>query len=296
MIVHGCAPTEFGTSTIIPIPKKQNINLADSNNFRGIALSSVFCKLFDNVILDKFADNLCTSELQFGFKSKHSTNMCTMVLKETISYYIKHQSSVYCTFLDASKAFDRVHYCKLFRLLIKRGLPACIIRILINMYTGNQACVLWAGLVSDYFTVRNGVRQGGVVSPILFCIYIDDLLLRLSLSGVGCYIGTSFVGALAYADDIVLIAPTPNATRKLLAPCDDFAEQYDIVCNADKSKFLVIIPYKRRFLVSDMCKCSFFINGKLIENVVQYSHLGHIINSNFKDDDDIIYRRNSFVG
>jgi hypothetical protein len=83
----------------------------DSNNFRGTALSSVFCKVFDNVILDKFHDKLCSSELHFGFKFKNSTNMCTMVLKETISYYIKHQSSVYCTFLDASRVFDRVHYC-----------------------------------------------------------------------------------------------------------------------------------------------------------------------------------------
>lgn len=222
--------------------------------------------------------------------------MCTMVLKETISYYIKHQSSVYCTFLDASKAFDRVHYCKLFRLLIKRGLPACIVRILINMYTGNQVRVLWAGLASDYFAVRNGVKQGGVISPILFCIYIDDLLKRLSLSGVGCYIGTSFVGALAYADDIVLIAPTPNATRKLLAVCDDFAAQYDIVFNAEKSKFLVVISHNRRFMSNDMRTCKLYINGKLIENVNHYSHLGHIINSDFTDDEDIIIRRNSFVG
>ncbi len=222
--------------------------------------------------------------------------MCTMVLKETISYYIKHQSSVYCTFLDASKAFDRVHYCKLFRLLVKRGLPACIIRILINMYTDNVARVLWAGQASDYFTVRNGVRQGGVISPILFCIYINDLLTRLSASGVGCYIGMSFVGALAYADDIVLIAPTPNATRKLLAICDDFAAQYDIVFNADKSKFLVIVPQKRRFLYAEIRKCGFFINDNPIENVNQYSHLGHIINSSFNDDDDILHRRNLFVG
>ena len=159
------------------------------------------------------------------------------------------------------------------------------------MYTGNTACVSWAGFVSDYFTVCNGVRQGGVVSPILFCIYIDDLLLRLSLSGVGCYIGLSFVGALAYADDIVLIAPTPNATRKLLAICDDYAAQYDIVFNANKSKFLVIIPHNdnRRFLYNDLRKCSFFINGKLIENVIQYSHLGHIINTRFNDDDDILH-------
>ena len=164
------------------------------------------------------------------------------------------------------------------------------------MYTGNQVRVLWAGLASDYFAVRNGVKQGGVISPILFCIYIDDLLKRLSLSCVGCYIGMSFVGALAYADDIVLIAPTPNATRKLLAVCDDFAAQYDIVFNAEKSKFLVVISHNRRFMSADMRTCKLYINGKLIENVNHYSHLGHIINSDFSDDEDIIIRRNSFVG
>jgi len=69
--------------------------------------------------------------------------------------------------------------------------------------------VLWAGLVSDYFLVSNGDKQG-VISPILFCVYIDDLLLRLSSSEDGCYVGLHFVGALACADDIVLLAPTPS--------------------------------------------------------------------------------------
>jgi len=296
MVIHGSAPRAFGASTIIPIPKKHNINVADSNNFRGIALSSIFCKVFDNVILDKFHKHLCTSDLQFGFKSKSSTNMCTMVLKETISHYVKNQSSVYCTFLDASKAFDRVHYSKLFRLLVKRGLPACIIRILISLYTDNQVRVLWAGLTSDYFTTLNGVKQGGVLSPILFCVYIDDLLVRLSLTGAGCYIGLHFTGALAYADDIVLLAPSPSAMRHLLAICDSYAADFDIVFNADKSKFLVIVPNKRRQLYNDMRGCIFVVGGTSIENVSKYSHLGHIVTSSFSDDDDINNRRNCFVG
>jgi len=95
--------------------------------------------------------------------------------------------------------------------------------------------------MSNYFTALNGVKQGGVVSPILFCIYIDDLLLSLSHSGIGCYIGFTFVGAIAYADDIVLMSPTPFAMRKLLLICDFYALQYDIIFNASKSKFLVIV-------------------------------------------------------
>ena len=91
-------------------------------------------------------------------------------------------------FLDASKAFDRVRYCTLFRSLVIRGLLAGVIRILINLYAGNNVRILWAGLASDYFTASNGVKQGGVISSILFYIYMDDLLLRLSLSGVGCFL------------------------------------------------------------------------------------------------------------
>jgi hypothetical protein len=93
---------------------------------------------------------------------------------------------------------------------------------------------------SDYFTVSNGVKQGGVLSPVLFCIYIDNLLIKLSQAGVGCYIGRQFVVALAYADDIVLVAPTPTAMRKLLSICSAFAVEYDIRFNATKSKCMLI--------------------------------------------------------
>ena len=152
-----------------------------------------------------------------------------------------------------------------------------IVWVLINLYTVNQVRILWAGLTSDYFSAFNGVKQGGVISPILFSIYIDDLLVRLSLSGVGCYIGLNFAGVLAYADDIVLLAPSPTAMRKLLAICDSYALEFDIVFNAEKSKFLVVSSPKRRNVHSALCSSRFVIGGNLTENVKQYTHLGHII-------------------
>ncbi len=154
----------------------------------------------------------------------------------------------------------------------------------------------WAGLASNYFSACNGVKQGAVISPVLFCIYTDDLLLRLSLSGVGCFIGLNFVGALAYADDIVLLAPTPTAIRKLLSICDVYASEYDTVFNASKSKFLVSAATKRRMSYNDMAGCVFHIGGNVIENVAQYSHLGHIITSCSQDCEDIRFRRNCFIG
>jgi hypothetical protein len=108
------------SSMLLHDAKGKNINLTDSNNYRGIALSSIFGKIFDLIFLSKHTEVLCTSDLQFGFKSKRSTNQCSMVLKEAIAYYVQHGSYVYCTMLDATKAFDRVNYCKLFRSLVGR--------------------------------------------------------------------------------------------------------------------------------------------------------------------------------
>jgi len=113
-----------------PVPKavhRSGCRDKHSANFRGIALSSTFVKIFDHIVLQKYHDYFFTSELQFGFKAKHSTHKCTMILKETLQYYNSSNSSAFCMFLDATKAFDRVCYCKLFHLLVDKGLPACII-------------------------------------------------------------------------------------------------------------------------------------------------------------------------
>jgi hypothetical protein len=117
-----------------------------------------------------------------------------------------------------------------------------IVRTLIHLYTNNFVRISWFGVMSDYFLALNGVKQGAVLSPILFCVYMDDLLTALSKSGCGCYIGRQFVGALAYADDIVLLAPTPNAMRKLLQLCQDYADDFSITFNSTKSKCLVVKP------------------------------------------------------
>ena len=79
IVLHGTVPSDFLISTIIPIPKNRHSSSANSDNFRGIALSSVYCKLLDHVILCKYQDKLISSELQFGFKQKSSTRP-TMVL------------------------------------------------------------------------------------------------------------------------------------------------------------------------------------------------------------------------
>ena len=107
-LTHGVVPDDMTLSTVIPIPKSKHCSQMDSSNYRGTPLSSIYGKLFDLVILSRYSDCFMLSDLQLGFKTKRSTGMCTMILKE---YHINYGSSVYCTLLDTTKAFDRVDYC-----------------------------------------------------------------------------------------------------------------------------------------------------------------------------------------
>ena len=108
---------------------------------------------------------------------------------------------VYCSFLDASKAFDRLVNSGLFLKMIEINLPKIFIDIIICWYDGLFCQVLWDGTYSDWFPVIAGVRQGGVLSPDFYGLYVDDLLSLLEASSIGWYLLNKFAAALIYADE-----------------------------------------------------------------------------------------------
>ena len=95
----------------------------------------MLCKLLDRVILSKHYDKFTTCGYQYGLKKQHSTVHCTFVVKEAIQYHLNNSTDVYTILLDASRAFDRVNYVKLFKLFIKRHLCPTVARFLANIYT-----------------------------------------------------------------------------------------------------------------------------------------------------------------
>ena len=174
-IVHGFLPDHLISSVLIPIVKYRSGDVMDKGNYRPIALSSVISKVLEVLLLDRMEYYLFTSDNQFGFKSKHSTDQCIYILKELIEFYRSHNSPKYLCFLDASKAFDRVNHWTMFKKLLLRGVPPILVRLMLFWYRSQQICVRWGSATSTSFKVLNGVRQGGIVSPILFNVYIDDL-------------------------------------------------------------------------------------------------------------------------
>ena len=136
--------------------------------------------------------------------------------------------------------------------MLTNRLPVIIVRFLLNIYLFQATRVAWNGFNSQCITVVNGVRQGAVLSPVLFCIYFDELINKLEKAKYGCYIGFCFVGVLAYADDLVLLAPSANATRQMLKICDEFGGRYSVVFNAAKSTMLLCLANRpaRSYLIS----------------------------------------------
>ena len=171
MLVHGYVPDELLRSTIVPIPKNNLGNLCSSENYRGIALCNPILKLFECIIYKAHCCSLTTYENQFAFKECHFTVTCTVVLKQSVTYYRERNTKVYACLVDATKAFDLLKYGKMFQILLKRNAPSTVLHVLLNMCMKQNINIKWNDHYSSYFGAKNGVRQGGIISPLLFNLY-----------------------------------------------------------------------------------------------------------------------------
>ena len=135
----------------------------------------------------------------------------------------------------------------------------------------------------DELKVTNGVSQGGILSPYLFCIYMDELSERLNRVATGCILGEVQINHLMYADDIVLASPTALGLCKLLEVCDKFGTDHDVKFNSTKSSVLV---FRYKLLKNNVYSRSFLKNEE-IPFQDNYKYLGHIICDDLEDEQDI---------
>lgn len=239
MLKHGFVPKQFRFGFMIPIIKDSQGNASDVSNYRGITISPIISKIFEHILKSTFCDHLSTSVHQYGFKKRSSTSHALFCLKETISYFINNGSKVHCSFLDASKAFHRLVHSGLFIKLMEKKVPKIFLDIIMTWHDGLFCRVKWDNCFSSWFNISAGVRQGGVLSPDLYCLYVDDLLRILHSLNIGCYVKGLFAAALFYADDMAVLAPSVKGLQLLLDACAEYCLEWDIMLNSKKSKNMV---------------------------------------------------------
>ena len=272
MLKHAFVPEQYRLGFMIPIVKDQQGDRSDPNNYRGITISPIISKLFEHVLKNIFFDHLSTSTHQFGFKRKSSTVTALHCLKETVNYFVSNGSRVFCAFLDASKAFDRLVHSGLFLKLMERNVPIVLLRIIMSWYDGLKCRVKWGDIFSEWFEITAGVRQGGVLSPDFYSIYVDKLIAHLITLGIGCYVCGLFLAALFYADDMAILAPSIKGLQILLDACGSYCAEWDICLNIKKTNCLYF--GKRCESLHNLT-----LNGKIVQWVDEWTYLGVLLKS-----------------
>ncbi len=133
-------------------------------------------------------------------------------------------------------------HSKLFCKLLDRSFPLYIVKFIAYWYSNQEMLIRWGAHLSVPFRVSNGIKQGGIISPLLFNVYIDELSANLNNTRVGCYAGDAVINHLSYADDMVLLAPSARALKTLLKECESYAASNDIIYNTGKTKCMVCWP------------------------------------------------------
>ena len=153
--------------------------------------------------------------------------------------------------------------------------------MLMYWYTKQKLCIRWGAEMSPYFTISNGVRQGGILSPSLFVGYMDDLCSLLNTSRIECHNDDVCINHVFYADDICLMAPCAIALQELINICYQYSNKFDLNFNATKSFYVAFTPKHYKLSLP-----SLFMNSLPILYADSIKYLGFIFTSNNCDDCD----------
>ena len=272
-ITSGTFPSAWSLGTVILLPKTGE--LSNPGNWRPITQTSVFAKLFEKIIYNRLYTHLKAqdifTEFQYGFLPNKSTQLAAFDLVKHIYSSLNNKKIFGAACLDISKAFDCINHKLLLHKLRACGVSIASVRWF-ESYLSTQQAVMFDGKLSTVTCTKSGIGQGTILGPILFILYINDLVKEIGGVRINMY-----------ADDCILYCSGNTWERvhfklqQSLANVSVWLERNSLRLNVKKSKCLIISnSCKRRALDRDL---TLMVSGQALEFVDNYSYLGYCLDS-----------------
>ena len=287
-------PMDWVNACIVPLYKGKG-DKYECRNFRGISLLSVVGKLYGRILINRIREKTesVIDEVQCGFRRGRGCIDQIFIVRQICEKYLAKNKDVYFAFLDLEKAYDRVDRDALWRVLRLYGIGGKLLEGVKSLYVNSSACVRVGNEVSECFPVKVGLRQGCVMSPWLFNLYIDGVVREVNARVMGR--GLKLIDAnanewelnqLLFADDTVVVADSEEKLNQLVTEFGRVCERRKLRVNVDKSKVM------RCTRNENVDRLNVMLNGEALEVVDQFKYLGAVIHANGGVEADIQNRVN----
>ena len=287
-------PADWMSACIVPLYK----GIGDTNecrNFRGISLLSVVGKVYGRVLINRIRDKTdkAIMDVQGGFRRGRGCVDQVFVVRQVCEKYLAKGKKVYFAFMDLEKAYDKVDRGALWKVLRLYGVGGKLLNAVKSLYALSKACVRVGSEVSEWFLVKVGLRQGCVMSPWLFNLYIDGVVREVYTKVLGRGLELIEDGErmwelsqLLYADDAVFVADSEKKLQRLVTEFGRVCERRKLKVNIDKSKVMCCMRE------GEDARMNVILNGQVLEEVSHFKYLGSIIAANGGVEEDVCQRVN----
>ena len=278
-------PTEWKKGLLVKLPKKGD--LSQCGKWRGITLLSIPSKVLTKIILERMKDalDLTLREEQAGFRKERSCTDQIATLRVIVEQTIEWQTPLYVCFVDFEKAFDSIDRQTIWNILLHYGVPVKIVNIIRKLYEGFFCKVIHNGRLSDEFEISSGVRQGCLLSPLLFLVVLD-WVTRTAYANSGKGIQWTLekkLEDLEFADDLALLSHRLQDMQDKITALVDIAKKVGLKISKEKTKLMRI---------KNEQDAPINIEGSELEDINEFVYLGSKISQTGGTDEDIQARIN----
>ena len=271
---------DWRKADIVPLHKKGSKTLC--SNYRGISLlsipSKVYARILDSRVRRKTEGEVM--EVQGGFRQGRGCGDQIFTIRQLSEKVLEKNKQMVIACIDLERAYDKVSRDRLWQVLESYGIQEGLLRAIQSMYLGSQAWVRTSGKVSGWFPITQGVRQGCVMSPWLFNVFMDGIMreTKEKLQG-GVQLTTTNLQLILFADDIVMVTGKEEDMQTNLGEMKKVMDKWGMKMHLGKTKVMMVSRTEE--------DCNLNIEGEDIETVKKLKYLGVMVSSDGLCDEEI---------